>query len=410
MRPIDINKDLLLKYCHTEMERQLVETVTKAGSFRKAEKILTLNRKTISKYINQIKSRIPENERDSNEVAPPEAQKLASLSRTTTLFDKDGNIKLQWVREEYRDASRAELFEEVIKNILSDLVEKRSSINAQTTQTIHSPADTVIDDEMCAYIIGDAHIGMRAWAPETGENYDLKIACEIHQKAIDHLVASAPATETAMLINVGDYTHVDDDTFLTPQNKNRLDADGRYQKIMRTALELAVYMIDQLLTKHHKVIVRNAIGNHDILTSQMISLYLDAWYRNNPRVEVSTEPTTFWYYQYGKNLIGVTHGDSVKLNELPLLMAADQADKWSSTKYRYWLTGHIHHETVKELNVCTVMSFGTLAAKDAYHISHGYRAHRKMKMLIFNKNYGIVQENSVNIDMLQISELDTCDV
>jgi hypothetical protein len=38
-------------------------------------------------------------------------------------------------------------------------------------------------------------------------------------------------------------------------------------------------------------------------------------------------------FQYGKNLIGTTHGDGAKHQDLPLLMATEFPLEWSQTKH-----------------------------------------------------------------------------
>ena len=96
----------------------------------------------------------------------------------------------------------------------------------------------------------------------------------------------------------------------------------------------------------------------------------------------------FHYFEFGKNLIGVHHGHSVKKENLGKVMAADRPEAWGRTKYRYWLTGHIHHRTVLEDFNVIVESFRTLAGKDAWHTNQGYRAGRDMTSIIYHKEYG----------------------
>ena len=51
--------------------------------------------------------------------------------------------------------------------------------------------------------------------------------------------------------------------------------------------------------------------------------------------------TTHWH-RFGKNLIGVTHGDTVKAQQLGPVMACDRPEDWGETAYRFWYTGHVH--------------------------------------------------------------------
>jgi len=59
-------------------------------------------------------------------------------------------------------------------------------------------------------------------------------------------------------------------------------------------------------------------------------------------------------------------------------------EQWSSTNYRKWLVGHIHHQNAIETdNGVFVEAFGTLAFPDSYHASHGYGASSVMTQLHF---------------------------
>ena len=57
---------------------------------------------------------------------------------------------------------------------------------------------------------------------------------------------------------------------------------------------------------------------------------------------------SFQYFTFGKNLIGVTHGDTAKMPDLGSIMATDRPREWGDSIHRYWLTGHVHHDQVKE--------------------------------------------------------------
>jgi hypothetical protein len=81
-------------------------------------------------------------------------------------------------------------------------------------------------------------------------------------------------------------------------------------------------------------------------------------------------------------------------------MAADRSKDWGETQHRYWYTGHVHHDTLKEFPGCTVETFRTLAARDAWHHKSGYRAGRDMKCDIIHKDHGRVCRHIVGIEML----------
>jgi hypothetical protein len=115
---------------------------------------------------------------------------------------------------------------------------------------------------------------------------------------------------------------------------------------------------------------------------------------------VDLSQSKFWFYRFGKVLLGATHGDTVKHDQLLGVMAADQAENWGQTKHRYFYTGHVHHQSVREYPGLICESFRTLAAKDAYAAGHGYRAGRDMVAIIHHREHGEVERHRCDIGML----------
>ena len=130
-------------------------------------------------------------------------------------------------------------------------------------------------------------------------------------------------------------------------------------------------------------------------------IMLAALYENEPRVTVDKTPSRFHYYEWGKVLLGVHHGDRVKMDRLPAVMAHDQSEAWGRTAHRIWLTGHVHHDSRKEFPGCLVESFGVLAPLDAYASAGGYRSQRSMKALVFHREHGEQERHTVRPSMLE---------
>lgn len=245
--------------------------------------------------------------------------------------------------------------------------------------------------------LGDPHIGMLAWAPASGENFDLKIASASLRAVVDELVTQAPCAGEALLVNVGDFFHADDNTQLTPGHGNKLDVEGRSEKVFDLGCELMVWLITRLLEKHEIVRVFNAPGNHDPQTSRFLAAWLRAWFRAEPRVVIEPNLNPFAYYRFGRTLFGVTHGDNCKPAELPEIMAADARELWGQTEWHLWLTGHVHHDQVKDYRDCSVMTFCTLAARDYWHNWKGYRARRALQRMTFDLEKGLLSTGRVDL-------------
>ena len=315
------------------------------------------------------------------------------LKGTSTLYNEKGEVVQQWVKtnidKDHQLEALLAAFEEISDKIPREPVIKRTS-------------GKLSHDTMCVYPMGDPHIGMHAWAEETlDKNFDIKIAEAQIMDVVDRLVDLAPPTHTGLIINLGDFFHSDSQDNRTRRSGANLDVDTRWAKILGVGMRIMCRVIERALEKHEQIIVRNEIGNHDDHTAIMLSIGLEHHYMNNPRVKIDTSPAKFWYLEFGKNLFGTTHGDTVKLDKLPGIMAADMAEAWGRTKHRYWYTGHVHHDKTKEYDGAVVVeTFRTLAPRDAWHAGQGYRSGQDMKLDVVHREYGRITRHVVGIDQI----------
>jgi hypothetical protein len=316
------------------------------------------------------------------------------VARTATMMRADGTIGVQWVTAEPEKAARWAAFEAACK----DVAEKYAAGRAEPV-----PAPTLAydaEDWLNVFPLGDPHIGMLAHADETGDHHDLKIADADLRCAINMLDSRAPAAGTAYLLNLGDYFHAESNAQVTPGHGNKLDVDGRYHKVLTCGLDLLAYMAETLLKSHRRVIIGNVRGNHDPEAALMIGIWLKAWFRNEPRVEVLPNIAAYHALEFGRNMIATCHGDGAKRDDVPLLFATRFAEMWGRTRYRRCYSGHIHHKTEseKELGGMVVRTFRTLAGKDAYHAHKGYDAGRSLDVISHHKHYGPCATATVDIE------------
>lgn len=161
------------------------------------------------------------------------------------------------------------------------------------------------------------------------------------------------------------------------------------------------YCVAKMLQKHGKVKVFITPGNHNPDSAGWMAMVMEAFYENDARVEIETSPSKFFYQRFHNNLIGITHGDKLKLPELPSIMAHDRPEDWGQTEHRMWWTGHIHHTKHQEYRGCTVEAFNTLAAGDAWHAASGYRAKRQMQRIDIDANEGIYNRGIATVGMIR---------
>lgn len=260
------------------------------------------------------------------------------------------------------------------------------------------PAPTHTDaDLLSVYPIADQHNGLMAWGRDSGESYDLRIGAKRLRQCMARVVAQSPASQTAIVLNLGDWQHTDDQKNMTPRSGHVLDVDGRYFKVLTTGVQLMMDCIEMALQKHERVIVRNIPGNHDPHASVALTVALAAFYQSNPRVQVDDDPSDFFFYRFGETLIGANHGHKMKPADMAMCMAVRRREDWGATKFHYFYFGHIHHETVKEVGDVRCESFQTLAAKDAHSSSSGYNSGQSLCSITLHRDDGEIGRHRVNI-------------
>lgn len=311
----------------------------------------------------------------------------------STLVSGDGSVAAQWVKTVEERESPEELLERLFRE-LPDRIQPREGLAS-------GPASIDDADVLAVYPMGDPHVGMLSWAPETGESFDLGKAREIMCGAMSELVRRGPRTREALICNLGDFYHSDNAQNRTARSGHALDVDGRWPKVLQVGVEILVHMIDRALEHHEHVRVINAIGNHDDHSAVFLSAFVSAYYRNEPRVSVDLSPAGRHYYRFGKNLIGVTHGHNQKIDELESIMAAERAADWGATEHRFWYIGHLHHSIRKEKRGCMLEVFRTLSPRDAWAAFAGYRAGRDMHRIALHREWGEIGRDIVSADFLQ---------
>lgn len=379
----------LLQYCETDTQQRTIQAIIDAGSQRKAAQAMGLDKRTIERTVQRVKCKASlrgySPEHDMTRTAPD-----GFLVRgVSTLYNKDGEQSAQWVKTSIDTARQYEIIKEAVRALAEDLpkLPKVKSVKRSSS------------DLMAVYPLGDPHIGVRSWAEETGQDWDLKIAEEKFCAVFDRLVKTAPSCDQALIVNLGDYFHSDNMEGVTSRSKHPLDMDGRFAKMIQVGVKIMLQMIHSALEHHKKVRVINAVGNHDDTGALWLSVCLSHMFAKNPRVEIDQSPAPFHYVEFGNNLLGIHHGHTCKAASLPGVMASDQSAAWGRTLYRLWLTGHIHHDTLKEYAGVRVESFRTLAAKDAYATWGGYRSGQDSKCLVIHKEHGEIERHTVNLAM-----------
>jgi hypothetical protein len=376
----------------TETQWERLQAWERHGTQRSAAAILGIGHAKIERAKNDVNRKAARQgyapDHDFRHTVP-DGQKVRGVS---TYYDEEGKVKAQWVKSQEDRERQAEMLEEMAAGFASDL--------PRAHPVLHPPTDGS-DDLMACYPVGDHHMGMLAWDKETGDDYDLSISEQLLMGAINHLVALAPSCQKSTIILLGDFMHYDNFESVTPRSKNQLDADSRFPRMVKFAIRSIRYLIQRALTKHHHVHLIIEIGNHDPASSIFLMQALDNVYEIDPRITVDTSPMHYHYFVHGSVLVGIHHGHGPKMQDLPLIMATDKREEWGTSKFRYWWTGHIHHDQMKDVRGVKVESFRILAPSDAWAHQEGYRAMQDMKCILLHRDFGEVARYTVNPEMLK---------
>lgn len=312
------------------------------------------------------------------------------LRGTSTMYDEDGKVKLQWVKTKLDDKKVEEAIIASISALAEDMPREKPS-----KPPTHSIAD------LCSlYTFTDCHVGMKAWGLECGDDWDLDISERTLKSAFDYLIEASPPAQTCVINQLGDWLHWDSLSAVTPLHGNLLDVDSRYSKVVKVAVRILRYIVGKALSKHEQVIVLIAEGNHDLSSSVWLRHLFGLLYENEPRVKVIDNETPYYSYVHGNTMLAFHHGHLMKAEGLPLLFASQYPKEWGNTTKRYCHLGHTHHTEEKEYSGMKVIRHATLAARDAYAARAGYVAERQIVAITYHAEYGQVASTTVTPEML----------
>ena len=261
--------------------------------------------------------------------------------------------------------------------------------------------------------IFDLHFGKLAWAGETGENYDTKIARTRFLSSIEMLIQRASGFPySRILFPVGSDFFNSDTLENTTTKGTSQDEDLRWQKTFSSGVRLIVDGINLLKQTGAPVDVVVIAGNHDLQRSYYMGSFLEAWFNNDPMVHINNGASPRKYYRFGKVLLGLTHGSEEKESSLPLLMANDIESKpmWSETTYHEWHVGHIHRKRDVKYDVIdkkerilnedlgvTVRYLSSLTGTEEWHHRRGFiGAIKAADAFIWNDNIGLIAHLNSN--------------
>ena len=383
-----------LKEFATPSQCRVIDAIIEHGSASKAAKALGMDLRGLRRSFKRSKDSASKQgwspDHDMTHIVPD----THVVKGVSTFYDENGVPIRQWVKSDLKKQAQ----EGALQSFAEALTEELPKYKPLPYKAVKD-----LPKHLTAYVIGDAHIGMKVTKERNGDSdWNLEIAERVTVGAIDKLIKVAGAADTALMLDLGDFGHSDNLANTTSSGQNHMDMDGDYGDSIKAQVRVYRRSIDLLLKSHNKVILMMVRGNHNSSTSRCMNVMLQAFYDNEPRVEVMDNAMKFQKVVYGNNLLVTHHGDKMTPKRAFESIVGGLSDLWGSCKHRHCLMGHIHHETSVELGGMLFSTFQALPASDAWHADSGFTgAKRTMSAIVYDKDHGWQTQHRVGIDQLE---------
>jgi hypothetical protein len=133
-------------------------------------------------------------------------------------------------------------------------------------------------------------------------------------------------------------------------------------------------------------------SNHDYTHGFFLADVIQTWFKDCKNITFDCSIAHRKGFQYGKNLIGTTHGDGAKHQDLPLLMANRVSLRMESNQAQVRLySPRSSQDESKDYIGVTVESLRSPSGTDSWHHRNGY-AHvpKAVEGFVHHKEFGQV--------------------
>jgi hypothetical protein len=381
-----------LEFCTTDTQRKVLNAVISEGSNRKAAKAISTDLRSLERTLARIRlAAATRGFSPAHDMTHPTPATHA-LKGTSTLYNRNGDVTQQWVKTERVTENLADIIRAIADGMI-DEIPKAAPVKA--------PTKKLNADLQNLFVVTDYHLGMLAWGEECGEDWDLAKAEDTLYRWFEAAIIAAPDAESAIFAQLGDFLHWDGLDAVTPTSKHILDADTRFQKVVRVAIRVIRRIITLLLSKHKHLTIIMADANHDPAAGVWMREWLAHLYDDEPRVTVDNSPDTYYCVQFGKVANFFHHGHKRDIIKVDTIFVAKFRWIYGATEYHYAHGGHLHHDRVIESNLMHSEQHATIAPKDAYASRNGYMSKRSAKVITYHKTYGEVSRVTIRPEMLR---------
>ena len=366
----------------TDRQLEVLQVYLKTQSFRKTGKILGVDSRYVSRTIKLL-----EKQGEATWLSPAVIPDHLNVTKTTVQYDADGQVVQEWKRLQ----PQMQAMQDIVDGLCEQVAGKGKATARKERKT--DTTDTLFELDLF-----DAHVGMYADEKETRDtDYDCDIAAQRMVEAAQGLADRATRPAKCVLVFGGDMMHSDNRRNQTEASGHVLDIDTRYHRVVQYTIAACrdVVKIAASIAAEVEVVVLE--GNHSWHSEVWLAKVLEAYYSNCDNITVCSEPSPRKHMVWGDNLLIWSHGDKIAAQKWPMIIAAEFAQQWGSTKYRHLKCGHIHHKkviapvTIDEQSGLVVEYLEALCATDAWHTGAGFVGSQKgASAFEYHKTKGLV--------------------
>jgi len=308
----------------------------------------------------------------------------------SALVDAEGRTVQQWIKTR-ADAEQQLAAMRAAVEAFKEEIPRAAPVAAPTATKA---------DLLNFYAVTDAHLGALSWREETGADWDLVIAEKLIIDWFAAAIELAPTAEVGVLAQMGDLAHYDGMESKTPTSGHILDADSRFQKVVRVIIRILRRVVSMLLEKHGRVHIIMADANHDPASGAWLREMFAAFYDGEPRVTVDSTASTYYVVEHGKTSLFVHHGHRRNIGNVDSVFAGKYREIYGRTQFSYAHLGHLHSDELKTTNLMKVERHETLAAPDAYAANGGWLSGRSAKVITYSARHGEVSRLTLSPQMV----------
>ena len=298
------------------------------------------------------------------------------------------DVKHLWIKDKNNSlfVTNPDYKKEEYNQFKDDLVDSIKGYEPNFPLIIRKPE---VDGHLLVVDVADLHIGKLCDAFETGEDYNNQIAVQRAKDGVQGILDKSVGFNIDKILFVGgnDILHVD-----TPRNTTTSgtgqDVSSMWYRNFLDAKQLYIELLEMLISFADVHFVFNP-SNHDYTNGFFLADVIQTHFRKCNNITFDCSIAHRKYFSYGNSLIGTTHGDGAKQQDLGSLMSIEAKADWANSEHRYFYIHHFHHKISKDYINVTVEALRSPSGTDSWHDRNGYKGSPKaVEGFLHHKSFG----------------------